>query len=102
MLTLSSAHLSFPKGSESTEVLDRPTLSLRFPVQAVTTGDLPLYASLSTPAGGLVLAHQRILIHVTHTSIVAVVLTIGSALVLLIWWFRTWWRAPRSKHRVVR
>jgi uncharacterized membrane-anchored protein len=71
-------------------------------VQAVTTGDLPLYASLTTPTGGLVIAHQRILIHVTHTSIVAIVLTVGSALVLLLWWFRTWWRAPRSKHRAAR
>jgi hypothetical protein len=102
VLTLSSAHLSFPRGSSATEDLDRPTLSLRFQVQAVTTGDLPLYASLTTPTGGLVIAHQRILIHVTHTSIVAIVLTVGSALVLLLWWFRTWWRAPRSKHRAAR
>jgi hypothetical protein len=99
ILNLASTHLRFPNGSSFTEVLDRPTLSLRIEVQAVTTGDLPLFASLRTPEGGLLLARQRILVHATHTSIVAIILTIGSAIVLLVWWLRTWWRKPPRRSR---
>jgi hypothetical protein len=99
VLELASGHLKFPNGSSFEEVLDRPTLSLRIEVQAVTTGDLPLFATLRTPAGSLVLARQRILVHATHTSIVAIALTIGSAVVLLVWWLRTWWRKPPRRSR---
>ncbi len=97
ILILTSSHLTFPKGSTYPEVLDRSTKSLRIVTQAVTTGDLPLHATLVTPSGGLVLAHQRIVVHATHTSVVAIILTIGSAVVLLVWWIRTWWRKPRRR-----
>jgi hypothetical protein len=101
VLHLSSAHIRFPSGDTFTEILSRPTRSLRIDVAAVTTGDLPLFATLRTPTGDLVLARQRILVHATHTSIVAIILTIGAAIVLLFWWIRTWWRKPaRSRRRV--
>ena len=99
---MNSEHLKFPEGASFTEVLDRPTRSLRIAVEAVTTGDLPLFATLHTPTGNLVLAHQRILVHATHTSIVAIFLTIGSAIVLLVWWLRTWWRKPPHARRRAR
>ena len=97
VLNLQSAHLRFPKGSRFSEVLDKPTKSLRIPVEAITTGDLPLSATLFTPDGQLELTHQRVLVRATHTSIVAIILTIGSALVLLVWWVRTWWRKPKRR-----
>ncbi len=100
ILRLTSAHIDFPQGSTFHEVLSRPTQSLRIGVNAVTTGDLPLYATLRTPSGSLVLAHQRIIVHATHTSVVAIFLTIGAFIVLLVWWLRTWWRKPpRSRRR---
>jgi len=99
LLTLTSNHLSFTKGRSFLEVLNRPTMSLRIPVEAQTTGDFPMTVTLTSPSGGLLLAHQRILVHATHTSIVAIILTIGSALVLLAWWLRTWWQKPRRRTR---
>ena len=99
VLRLTSGHIDFPQGSTFKEVLNRPTQSLRIEVNAITTGDLPLYATLHTPSGNLVLAHQRIIVHATHTSVVAIFLTIGAFIVLLVWWLRTWWRKPRSRRR---
>jgi hypothetical protein len=99
VLRLTSAHIDFPQGSTFHEVLTRPTQSLRIGVNAVTTGDLPLYVTLRTPSGGLVLAHQRIIVHATHTSVVAIFLTIGAFIVLLVWWLRTWWRKPTRARR---
>ena len=99
ILRLSSAHIDFPQGATFREVLSRPTQSLRIEVNAVTTGDLPLFATLHTPTGNLVLAHQRIIVHATHTSVVAIFLTIGAFVVLLVWWLRTWWRKPARTRR---
>ena len=99
ILHLSSTHLTFPKGATSTELLDKPTKSLRIEVEAVTTGDLPMAATLSTPKGDLVIAHQRIVVRATHTSIVAIILTVGAAAVLFGWWLRDWWRRPKRRAR---
>ena len=98
VLTLHSDHLRFPRGDHYPIVIGSTTKSLRIPVQAITTGDLPLTATLRTPTGSLVIAHQRVLIHTTQSSIVAIFLTLGAAIVLLAWWVRTWWRKPRSRH----
>ena len=99
VLRLTSSHLRFPKGATSTEVLDKPTKSLRIEVEAITTGDLPMSATLTTPQGGLVIAHQRIVVRATHTSLVAIFLTLGAAGVLFAWWFRDWWRRPKRRAR---
>ncbi len=98
-LVLRSTKLEFPKGSSSLVLLDHPTQSIRIPVVAVTTGDLPFTATLSTPAGDLVVARQKILVHTTQTSAVAIILTVGAALVLIAWWIRTSAKKPRSRHR---
>lgn len=98
-LVLRSTKLDFPKGSSSVVLLDHPTQSMRIPVVAVTTGDLPFTATLSTPKGDLVLARQKILVHTTQTSAVAIILTVGAALVLIAWWIRTSAKKPRSRHR---
>ena len=99
ILRLTSSHLRFPKGAASTEVLDKPTKSLRVEVEAITTGDLPMSATLTTPQGELVIAHQRIVVRATHTSIVAIFLTLGAAGVLFAWWLRDWWRRPKRRAR---
>ena len=99
VLTVRSDHLRFPRGQTRHLLLDHPTQSLRIPVVAETTGDLTVAVTLSTPSGGLVLAHQRIVVRTTQTSVVAIVLTIGAAMVLLAWWIRTSIRRPRRRAR---
>ena len=99
VLTVHGDHLRFPRGQTRHLLLDHPTQSLRIPVVAETTGDLTVTVTLSTPSEGLVLAHQRIVVRATQTSVVAIVLTIGAAMVLLVWWIRTSMRRPRRRAR---
>jgi len=101
-LELHSDHLHFPNGSSSRVVLNRSTQSLRVATRAVTTGDLPMEVELVSADHGLIIASQRITVHATQSSIVAIVLTAGAALVLLAWWVRTWWRRPDSARKVRR
>ena len=99
ILELRSDHLAFPHGTHYPLLIDSTTKSLRIQTVAITTGDLPLTAELVTPEGGLTIAKSKVIVHATKTSIVAIILTIGAALVLGLWWIRTWWRRPSSKHR---
>ena len=99
VLTVRSDHLRFPHGRTRSVTIDHPTQSVRIPVVAETTGDLTVSVTLTTPSGSLLLAHQRIVVRATQTSAAAIVLTIGAALVLLVWWVRTSLRRPRRRSR---
>lgn len=96
-LAVRSDHLRFPKGHVRSLVVNHPTQSIRIPVVAETTGDLTVSVTLTTPSGSLVIAHQRIVVRTTQTSALAIALTIGAALVLLVWWIRTTLRRPRRR-----
>ena len=99
ILQLKSTHLHFPRGQRSTVLLDHPTQSIRIAAVAETTGDLPFTATLLTPRGALTIARQKVVVHTTQTSVVAIILTIGAALVLIAWWLRTSSKKPRRQHR---
>jgi len=66
-------------------------------VRARTTGDLPLTFTLTSAGGELVIAHGRLTVRSTATSIVGIVLTAVAAVVLLGWWARTWSRGRRRR-----
>jgi hypothetical protein len=55
--------------------------------------------TLSTPDGGLVIARTSLSVRSTSISLVGVALTLLAALVLLVWWFRTWRRGRRARPR---
>ena len=99
ILELKSTHLRFPRGERSTVLLDHPTQSIRISAVAETTGDLPFTATFLTPRGALTIARQKVVVHTTQTSVVAIILTIGAALVLIAWWLRTSSKKPRRRHR---
>ena len=96
-LTLSSAKLQFPEGATRTVFIDHPTNSTRIEVRALTSGDLPLAYTLTSPDGTLVIARGRLTVRSTATSIVGIVLTLAAAVVLLGWWARTWRRGRRQR-----
>jgi hypothetical protein len=98
-LVVSGDHLAFPHGERFMVLIDHPTQSVRIPVDAETTGDLTLTAVLTTPDGAVVVARQRIVVHSTQTSVVAILLTAGAALVLGAWWVRTLRRDRRARRR---
>ncbi len=99
LLTLSSPKLVFPEGATRTVRVDHPTNSVQVEVRARTTGDLPLTVTLTSPGGALVIAHDRLTVRSTATSVVGIVLTLVAAVVLTGWWARTLWKGRRRRVR---
>jgi hypothetical protein len=101
VLSLSSDKFDFPTGNSRTLTLDHPTTPVRIQARSVTSGDrLPVEVTLTTPDGQLVIARAALTVHSTSISIVGIALTVLAALVLLVWWGRTWRRGRRRRDRV--
>jgi hypothetical protein len=100
VVSLQSDKFTFPDGSSRTVVLQRATTPLRLQARSRTSGDhLPVVITLTTPDGGLVIARTSLSVRSTSISVVGIALTLLAALVLLVWWFRTWRRGRRSRPR---
>jgi len=100
VLTLSSDKFTFPQGASRSLTLDRPTTPVRVQARSRTSGDrLPVDATLTTPDGQLVIAHTVLTVHATSISLVGIALTALAAVVLLVWWIRTWRRGPKRRPR---
>jgi len=101
VLSLDSNKFTFPNGNTRTLTLGRPTTPVRLEAHASTSGDrLPVEVTLTTPDGRLVIAHATLTVHATSISFVGIGLTVLAALVLLVWWVRTWRRGRRRRPRV--
>ena len=97
VLSLSSDKFAFPDGNARTLTLDHPTTPVRIRARSITSGDrLPVEVTLTTPDGQLVIARAALTVHSTSISIVGIALTVLAALVLLVWWARTW---RKGRHR---
>jgi hypothetical protein len=100
VVSLQSDKFTFPDGAHRTVLLQRPTTPVRVQARSRTSGDhLPVQITLSTPDGGLVIARTSLSVRSTSISLVGVALTLLAALVLLVWWFRTWRRGRRARPR---
>jgi hypothetical protein len=100
VLSLSSDKFAFPNGNTRTLLLDHPTTPVRIQARSVTSGDrLPVEVTLTTPDGQLVIARAALTVHSTSISIVGIALTALAALVLLVWWGRTWRKGRRRRPR---
>jgi hypothetical protein len=98
VLSLSSDKFSFPAGSARTVTLNYPTTPVRIEARSVTSGDrLPVEVTLTTPDGQLVIARATLIVHSTSISIVGIALTVLAALVLLVWWARSWRKGRRKR-----
>jgi hypothetical protein len=103
VLSLSSDKFAFPDGSARTLTLDHPTTPVRIEARAITSGDrLPVEVTLTTPDGQLVIARAALTVHSTSISIVGIALTVVAALVLLVWWARTWRKGRRGRNKRAR
>jgi hypothetical protein len=101
VLSLNSDKFAFPNGSTRTLTLNHPTTPVRIQARSVTSGDrLPVEVTLTTPDGQLVIARAALTVHSTSISIVGIALTVLAALVLLVWWARTWRRGRRGRPRL--
>ena len=86
-LTLRSTRLSFVGGPTRTVELERPIQQFVFPVRAQTTGRFPVRVEVATP-GGVSIGSSRIVVRSTAYNRVALLVTIGAALFLALWWGR--------------
>jgi hypothetical protein len=100
VVSLESNKFNFPDGSSRTLTLDRPTTPVRIQAHSRTSGDrLPVDVTLTTPDGRLVIARADLTVRSTSISLVGVALTALAAVVLLVWWGRTWRRSRRHRPR---
>jgi hypothetical protein len=97
---LSSDQLRFPGGARAavqTVDLTHRNTTARFRVQARTSGSFPIRIELVSPDGRLTVGTSRLVVRSTAASGVGVVLSLGAACFLLVWWAR---HAMRARRRV--
>jgi hypothetical protein len=85
--------------------LNHATNAVYVRMQARASGDFRIDVALTSPQGALVLAGGHLTVRSMSTSAVAIALSVGAALVLLVWWGRTVWRGKpprRGAHTVTR
>jgi hypothetical protein len=84
--------------------LDHATNAVYVNMSSRASGDFQIHVTLESPAGDLVLAGGQLTVRSLSTSAVAIALSVGAALVLLVWWGRTVWRgkARRGAHIAAR
>lgn len=89
-----SDRLSFPQDRIEATLTDERTV-VQVPVSTRATGDTPLRITVRTPDGGQVLAQSQYTVRSTAVSGVGLLLTLGAAGFLALWWGRHWWRNHR-------
>lgn len=96
MVHLRSPKLEFPNGTIIPVTLTGPTTRLDVTVRARASGRFPLEVIVTSPDGALTLATVDYRVQSTAVSGVGLVLSIGAAIFLLVWWARHWRRTRRS------
>jgi len=84
--------------------LDHATNAVYVNMSSRASGDFQIDVSLDSPQGNLLLAGGQLTVRSLSTSAVAIALSVGAALVLLVWWGRTLWRGKtrRGAHALSR
>jgi len=99
-LTASSSFgLRFPKGHTWTIKLYPRTNVVQIQLTAGTSGDFPLHLSL-TSRSGFVIQSGYMTIRSTAISGVAVALSVGAAVFLVVWWMRAIVTKRRKQHKL--
>lgn len=104
VLRVESDKLRFPPARTSgtvtfTEDLHKGANLLDLLVEARSSGTFPLHITVLSPQGGLVIQQTTFTIQSTALSGVGVILSVGAALFLMIWWGRHAWRSRRHPSR---
>lgn len=93
----SSERLAFPDGTTQTLTLTGENTPIEIRVRTRTSGDAPLTITVTSPDGSLLLATTDYTVRSTAVSGVGLALTIGAALVLVVWWLRSLYRGRKAK-----
>ncbi|MGH9029172.1 MAG: hypothetical protein ACRDV4_06105, partial [Acidimicrobiales bacterium] len=118
LLELTSDKLLFPeRGQSPGGVCGRPTVSstagrstysslcvishstnvIYVDMSTRATGDFRFTVTLTSPAGGLVMANAELTVRSGSFSVVSIALSVAAVAVLLVWWGRTALRKRRAK-----
>ncbi len=80
--------------------LNHSTNAVYVNMQSRTSGDFEIDVTLKSPEGNLILAGGQLTVRSLSTSAVAIALSAGAALVLVVWWGRTLWRGGKRRRGV--
>jgi hypothetical protein len=100
VVRVESEKLSFPRGDQLRLDLTRPNTTERFEVRARTSGAFPLRVTLQSPDGRLVIGRTHLTVRSTAASGVGLVLSLGAAVFLAVWWGRHALRGRRARRLV--
>lgn len=94
-VALKSPRLEFVNGASREVTLEPPGKAFVFPVRAQTTGRFPVRVEVQTPDGDSI-AESTIVVRSTAYNRVALIITIGAAVFLALWWGRRFLPRPRG------
>lgn len=96
-VSLASSKLRFPDGNSQVVDLTRQNTTVRFTVEARTSGSFPLTVMVTSPDGNLDISQTRLTVRSTAASGVGILLSAGAAGFLAIWWARNIFGRRRSQ-----
>jgi hypothetical protein len=100
VVSVQSDKLEFPDGDSRPIELTRRNTTERFSVVARTSGAFPLRITLASPDGNLVIGRARMTVRSTAASGVSLLVSVGAALFLAVWWGRHVVRGRRARRLV--
>jgi hypothetical protein len=86
-LQLSSSHLTFPRGDTRSVRITQPHQIVFFPVEATTTGRFTVQVQVIAPSGRVV-TQTNLIVQSTTYNRIALLVTAGAALALVLLWAR--------------
>ncbi|MGI9022947.1 MAG: DUF6049 family protein [Acidimicrobiales bacterium] len=100
VVRMQSDKLDFPQGNVQMLDLTRRNTTERFSVVSRTSGAFPLRITLESPDGNLVIGQARMTVRSAAASSISLIVSIGAAVFLAIWWGRHALRGRRARRLV--
>ena len=97
IVKIESDKLDFPRGTVRDLELTRLNTTERFPVVARASGAFPSRITLESPDGRLVVGRARITVRSTAASGASLVVAMGAATFLAVWWGRNAMKGRRAR-----
>ena len=97
VVRIESDKLDFPRGTVQNLELTRLNTTERFPVVARASGAFPIRITLESPDGHLVVGRARITVRSTAASGASLIVAMGAATFLAVWWGRNAMKGRRAR-----
>jgi hypothetical protein len=97
VVKVESDKLDFPAGTTVDLELTRLNTTQRFPVVARASGAFPIRITLESPDGHLVVGRARITVRSTAASGASLIVAMGAATFLAVWWGRNAMKGRRAR-----